>query len=84
MAKMTKGPSLTAGKGKIGCGKMASAPQPQLSMSNSFAQKLMSKGSFGKPSTEPKQGASNFPGQGRADSMPMGEGLKRGHTNFGK
>ncbi len=46
MAKITKGPSLTAGKGKMTAPKMASAPQPQLSQSNARVQSLMSKGNF--------------------------------------
>ncbi len=87
MAKMTKGQSLMAAKGRIGSKHCLTSPgykTKPLEAANSATQRLMSKGSFSKPSCEPKTGKSNFPGQGRADSMPMGEGLKRGHTNFGK
>ncbi len=87
MAKMTKGPSLTAARGKISSKHCLTSPgykTKPLEMANAFAQKTMSKGSFSKPSVEPKMGKSNFPGQGRADSMPMGAGLKRGESNFGK
>ena len=44
----------------------------------------MSKGSFDKPMVAPKMGASNFPGQKRAASIPMGSDLARGKNNFGK
>lgn len=46
MPKMTKGPSLTSGSGKMTATKMASTPQPQQSMANARTQALMSKGSF--------------------------------------
>lgn len=49
MAKLTKGPSLTSGRGKLTATKMASTPQPQLSQSNARTQALMRKGSFDKP-----------------------------------
>ena len=57
---------------------------PQQKASGAWEQSLMRRGSFSTPSCEPKTGKSNFPGQGKADSIPMGSDLKRGHTNFPK
>lgn len=78
---------LTRNQGKIGAKHVLTSPgyktKPQLA-ANERAQSLMSKGSFKTPSGEPKMGKSNFPGQGRAESIPMCSDLKRGHTNFPK
>jgi hypothetical protein len=77
---------LTRSKGRIGSAHVltqgAYKTKPQ-ETANGFAQKLMRKGSFSTPGTAPKRGASNFPGQGKADSMPgFGAGLKQGKCNF--
>ncbi len=54
---------LTRNQGKIGSKHCLTSPgyktKPQ-EAANSFAQKLMSKGSFSKPSCEPKMGKGNF------------------------
>ena len=57
MTKLTKGPSLTAGRGRPTATKMASTPQPQLKQANSWTQTLMRKGSF-PAKIEPKKGGS--------------------------
>jgi hypothetical protein len=52
MRKMTKGPSLTAGRGKITKTKMASTPQPQIEQGkrqDPFLRKNLAKASFDKP-----------------------------------
>jgi len=77
---------LTRSKGRIGSAHVLTQPgyktKPQ-EAANGWAQNLMRRGSFSSPSVAPKTGASNFKGQGKADSMPgFGAGLKQGKCNF--